>query len=60
MTFYAVLGDTVRSISKEEKLIVFGDFNARVGKQHNTWEALDPYGIGKMNSNGLYLLELCS
>ena len=60
MIFYAALGDTIRSIPKEEELIVLGGFNARVGKEHNTWKALGPYCIGKINSNGLHLLELRS
>ena len=60
LSFYAALGNAIRSVPKEEKLIILGDFNARVGKQQETWEALGPYGIGKMNSNGLHLLQLCS
>lgn len=47
MSFYAALGHTIISILKEEKLIVLEDVNARVGKQHGTWEALDLYGIEK-------------
>ena len=31
-----------------------------MGKQHDIWEALGPYSTGKMNSDGLQLLELCS
>lgn len=58
-SFYTTLGDVIRSIPTEEKLIVLGDFIARVGKQHGAWEALGSYGIGEMNSNGLYL-EFCS
>lgn len=47
MSFYAALGHAIISILKEEKLIVLEDVNARVGKQHGTWEALDLYGIEK-------------
>ena len=31
-SFYAALGDAIRSVPKEEKLIILGDFNARVVK----------------------------
>lgn len=60
MSFYDSLQDAIKSVPKEEKLIILRDFNARVGKQHETWDALGPYGIGKVNSSCLILLELCS
>ena len=59
-SFYGALCSAVTSIPREENLILLGDFNARVGREHTTWEALGHHGIGKMNSNGLRLLELCS
>ena len=40
--------------------ILLGDFNARVGCDHETWDALGKFGLGKMNSNGLHLLQLCT
>ena len=60
LSFYVALGVTIRSTPVEDNLMVLGDFNARVGKQHDIWEALGPYGIGKLNSNGPQLLEFCS
>ena len=40
--------------------MLFGDFKVRVGRQHDTWDALGWYGIGKVNNNCLLLLDLCS
>ena len=59
-TFYEALRETITSIPKDDKLILLGDFNARVGTDWETWDSLGRYGIGKINSNGLKLLELCS
>ena len=59
-SFYGALSDSICSIPKEEKVIVLGDFNSRVGTDHDTWSVLGPHGIGKMNSNGLRLLEFCT
>ena len=55
--FYDSLRTTIRSIPFEDKLILLGDFNARVGNDFNTWDALGRHGLGKMNSNGLLLLS---
>ena len=60
MSLYETLRITITSVPKEEKLIILGDFNARVGQEHQTWDALGRYGIGNANSNGLLLLQLCS
>ena len=46
MSFYETLRCTISSVPKEEKLIILGDFNARVGQEHQTWDALGRYGIG--------------
>ena len=60
MSFYEALRTTIASIPKYEKLIILGDLNARVGRQHDIWNALGQYGIGNVNRNGRFLLELCS
>ena len=60
VAFYTALSTLLSSIPKEEGIILFGDFNARVGDDHDTWKPLGSFGIGNMNSNGLLLLQLCT
>ena len=58
--FYQALRSTLASIPCAESLIVLGDFNARVGSDSHTWSPIGPFGTGKLNSNGLMLLQLCT
>ena len=59
--FYEDLECLIAAAPKREKLIVLGDFNARVGTDHSTWDrVLGRHGVGKCNSNGLRLLSLCT
>ena len=58
--FYEELDYLITS-TKSEKLIILGDFNARVGADHHAWHnVLGKHGIGNCNSNGHLLLNLCS
>ncbi|XP_076054453.1 uncharacterized protein LOC143033134 [Oratosquilla oratoria] len=38
--FYAQLIDIIQAIPREEKIILLGDFNARVGSSHHLWEGV--------------------
>ena len=59
--FYQELDEVLTGIDKKDRIILLGDFNARVGKDHHTWTSiLGPHGTGKCNSNGLLLLSLCT
>ncbi|KAL8572178.1 hypothetical protein ACOMHN_049354 [Nucella lapillus] len=58
-TFYEELNTLVKATPPEDKLILLGDFNARVSMDSASWKGvLGPHGTGKMNSNGLLLLGL--
>lgn len=58
--FYEQLCTVILKLQHKDKLVLMGNFNARVGADHQTWPGvLDPHGVGQMNSNGLHLLSLC-
>lgn len=59
--FYADLDKILSEVPKEDKLILLGDFNARVGRNHHLWSSmLGREGVGNTNSNGILLLTKCS
>ena len=60
IAFYQGLRQLVAKIPSVDKVVILGDFNARVGKDAETWHVLVKYGVGKLNSNGLMLLHLCT
>ena len=58
--FYEDLENLLKTVPKEDKLLLLGDFNARVGTDHLAWSGvLGKHGIGKCNSNGHLLLKTC-
>ncbi|XP_018015422.1 uncharacterized protein LOC108672290 [Hyalella azteca] len=58
--FYELMVNTKYNIPMPEHIYLVGDFNARVGTDHESCpEVLGHHGIGKMNENGQRLLEFC-
>ena len=59
--FYEDLHTVIADVPKADKLILLGDFNARVGTDNVAWEGvLGHHGVGHCNSNGLLLLQTCA
>ena len=59
--FYSDLRGILNSTPYHDKIVLLGDFNARVGRDDLVWPGvLGKHGSGSMNSNGLLLLTLCS
>ncbi|BHF84025.1 hypothetical protein SprV_0902717500 [Sparganum proliferum] len=59
--FYEDLHALLATVSKADKLIVLGDFNALVGTDITAWRGvLDPHGLRGSNDNGLLLLRTCA
>ncbi|KAJ1164377.1 hypothetical protein NDU88_004817 [Pleurodeles waltl] len=59
--FYEDLESLIASVPKEDKLVILGDFNARVGADYQTWEGvIGRNKIDKSNSNDHLLLKSCA
>ena len=59
--FYSQLRNVLSKICRKDKLMLTGDFDARVGCEQDNWEGvIGKHGTGKCNSNGELLLALCS
>ena len=60
LSFYDELRQLFLNIPGDDKIILLGDLNARVGRESQTWKCLGSHGLGKANSNGLQLLQFCN
>ena len=59
--FYEQFDQVIRSTPPSDKLVILGDFNARVGRDYSSWEGvLGRHGVGKINDNSLLLLSKCA
>ena len=59
--FYSELDLVLTIVPKEDKLILLGDFNARVDSDCRLWNSITgKEGVGKANSNGILLLSKCA
>ncbi|XP_068712987.1 uncharacterized protein [Montipora foliosa] len=58
--FYATLNNILAIIHKDDKIIILGDFNTRVGTDHALWKGtIGREGVGNCNANGVFLLTCC-
>lgn len=56
--FYASLENILSAIPKEDKIILLGDFNARVGHDYTTLgDTIGREQVDNINSNGFVLLS---
>ena len=59
--FYNQLASVLSGIPRTDKLLLIGDFNARIGRDNDKWPlVMGKHGIWKCNSDGVLLLALCS
>ena len=59
--FYTQLDNVLSSASKQDKVILLGDFDARVGRDYKLWTGtIGKEGVGKVNINGTLLLTKCA
>ena len=60
-SFYEELANAIHAVPRNDKLILAGDFSARVGRDFSAWPGiLGRHGAGKDNANGTLLLTLCT
>ena len=59
--FYQLLEQEIEKVPRTERIIILGDFNARVGRAFDSWNGiLGKHGVGNMNDNGQLVMELCA
>ena len=58
---YGELEQLLRHVSPSDKLLVLGDFNARVGREHQLWPSvMGKHSYGVTSTNGEMILQLCA
>ena len=58
--FYNQLASVLSCIPPTDKLLLIGDFNARIGRDNDKWPlVMGKHGIGIYNSKDELLLALC-
>ena len=59
--FYEKLTTVIDSVPRRDKLLLLGDFNARIGRDYTSWcKVIGPHGVRKGNSYGILLLSTCT
>ena len=59
--FYSDLRSLIQSTPADDKVVILGDFNARVGQDSEAWKGvLGKHGVGNCNENGRLLFEFCA
>ena len=59
--FYSDLRSLIQSTPADDKVVILGDFNARVGQDSEAWKGvLGKHGVGNCNEKGRLLLEFCA
>ena len=59
--FYENLCATILKVPSKDRVILLGDFNARVGSDFYAWlSRLGKFNVRKVNENGKQLLEFCT
>ncbi|KAJ7411780.1 craniofacial development protein 2-like [Pitangus sulphuratus] len=59
--FYTDLRRRIQRVPADDKIVILGDLNARVGKNSEAWKGvLGKHDVGNCNDNGRLLLEFCA
>ena len=59
--FYSNLRRLLTNIPEDNKVLILGNFNTRVGKDSKAWQGvLGRHSVGNCNNNGRLPLELCA
>ena len=58
--FVEDVNDALQRVGSTESTIFWGDFNAHIGTDNETWKGvIGRYGNPAFNDNGRYFLQLC-